>query len=167
MRHIQGEKLQQYAAGACTQAETQRIGAHLARCSACQAQFDRIAGDDAWLTRALALDADEARWADAVDLTQTVLQALAPRRSDPQHWLIALTLTAALAWGAHLLTMLLAQFIRFKGTVGLALDLLQAGAYGGWLLGRYLAEGGLLAQLWPLLIIGAVWSLRRPRAKEA
>ncbi len=166
MPHIEAAQLQAYLGGETDLADTEQIAAHLSQCPQCSAQLAELAADDTWLTRALALDAEERAWIESMDLVAPVRRRL-PGYGQPQTVLVAALLLLAGGWLVDGLAHLLGRLITWQGPIGLAVEVTSALAALAWHLVLYLAKGGLLADLWPVLATGAaVWLVYR-RYKEA
>lgn len=161
MEHIMPELLQRYLHGEADLTEINGVDEHLSRCPSCQELLAQTAADDSLLTTALVLDAEDAAWANSLDLTQSVLHKVTPWFRHPPSLLTALILLATGAWGLAQMTALFGRLIPWDGLVGLTIKLGPSLARGVWWTLVYISEGGLLASLWPALALAAgyVWRL--------
>lgn len=162
-KHITGAALQAYLAGEIDLVDRAALEEHLIACPLCTDHLTQLATDDAHLRTTLELDPEELAWAQGLDLTGSVLERVMPWYRHPISWLMLLPLLLGAAWGIEQIGNLLAGYLAFKGTVGLTVSLLQATARAGWRLFMFLSGGGLLASLWPALVLGAILWLRHAR----
>jgi anti-sigma factor RsiW len=154
VQHLEREALQLYLAGALDLPACEAMAQHLAECPRCSDRLAELAADDAGLTAALCLSDAERAWVESQDLTAPVLRRITPRLSVPL--LIGCVMLLPGIWAFNLIVGLGAGWLAGQSTFGL---LINFGRTLGPVLLRFalwLAQGGLLTRLWPLLILGAV-----------
>lgn len=168
MTHLQGELLQRYLAGEADLIEIEQLEAHLAACDTCSHLLTQIAADDAQLAASLALDEAELAWAEGLDLTGPVGRQIRPWYRQPQTLLIFLPLVLLSSLIFHQIGQLIGTYLTRNGTVGTSVAILSATAETAWNLLGYLSSGGLLASLWPALVLStALWLYQSLKKKEA
>jgi len=166
VKHLQADLLQRYLAGEADLTEQDTVVEHLAECDECASLLADMAADDRTLTAALRLTDAEAAWIAGMDLTQPVMTRLAWYR-EPS--LIVLALLALLpgTWILGQAGQWMVAQLTADGPVGTALAI--GGLLGSalWNLLVYASNGGLLVQIWPVLILAAgYWLGRRYYKKE-
>jgi RNA polymerase sigma-70 factor (ECF subfamily) len=160
--------LQHYFEGLSYQqiAEREALEAHLERCSECNLTLARLAAEDDFLTDALALDARERAWVESTDLVAPVMAQVAPRSQTAPVLLSSLLILlagylAGSVWRAG------SGLLPNVHSVGGAINLFRTLAPRLFDLFAWLARGGLLTNIWPLLALGALYSFWRiTRTKE-
>lgn len=167
MSHIAAERLQQYLAGEAGLADARLIDEHLAHCPLCSESLAAIVADDAHLSRMLALDEDEQAWIAGLDLTGPVLGGVTPWFYHWQWLAMAGLSVVACGWLSEKTLGVIGALVEWQGRVGLTMNIAQTLIPALWRFLLYITRGGLLAPVWPALVVGgALWLWHRHSKEE-
>lgn len=152
--HPEMERLHLYLNGALSPADRRAVEDHLAVCGDCGQALAALIAEDEALSRALELDTAEMDWIGSVDLVAPVMAQIAARHHDaPLVVPVALLIGLASNLGGTLWRTLVS--VLPAPDVGTFVSLVRTTGPSLVRLVRWLANGGLLAVLWPGLVVGA------------
>lgn len=159
--HPDKPQIHLYLAGALEPAEREALEAHLADCTLCTQVLAELAAEDTALLDALEMDETDRAWIASVDLVEPVMAQVNPRfRLTPPVILTSLLVClggylAGSIWSLG--TALLPDLNSMRTLLGLARDLVPALLR----LAVWLAQGGVLTTIWPVLALCAVYGFWR------
>jgi hypothetical protein len=167
LSHIEPERLQQYLAGETELVEATLIDQHLTDCLLCSDRLAAIAADDAHLCEMLALDEAEQAWIAGIDLTGPVLSQVTPWFHRWQWVAIAGLSLIAGGWLSQRTFALIGSLLGSQGKIGLTVNVAETLIPALWRFFLYITRGGVLATLWPALVLGGgLWLWRRHLKEE-